>query len=112
MPYYQERLKQSILKEVDSTSPNPLEKLNIVVNAGNGSGFYLNDVLRDLGANVDGSVHLTPDGSFPESFGVPNPENHPRSRSRNAGASVARQLQSPREWWQEELEEVELLVQT
>ena len=74
MPYYQERLKQSILKEVDSTSPKPLEKLNIVVNAGNGSGFYLNDVLRDLGANVDGSVHLTPDGSFPESFGVPNPE--------------------------------------
>lgn len=31
-----------------------------------------------------------------------------RSRSRNAGASVARQLQSPREWWQEELEEVDV----
>jgi len=77
MPYYQDVLKQHIITEVESTSPEsltkPLSGLNIVVNPGNGAGCFFNDLLRDLGANVAGSIHLTPDGTFPD-FGVPNPE--------------------------------------
>ena len=76
MPYYKETLKQAIAREVDP-NPNPakpLSNLNIVVNPGNGSGSFFSDLLRELGANVAGSLHLTPDGTFPDSIGVPNPE--------------------------------------
>jgi len=76
MPYYKETLKQAIGREVDP-NPNPakpLSNLNIVVNPGNGSGSFFNDLLRELGANVAGSLHLTPDGTFPDTIGVPNPE--------------------------------------
>lgn len=76
VPYYKETLKQAIGREVDP-NPNPskpLSNLNIVVNPGNGAGCFFNDLLRELGANVAGSLHLTPDGTFPDSIGVPNPE--------------------------------------
>lgn len=76
LPYYKETLKQAIGREVDP-NPNPakpLSNLNIVVNPGNGSGSFFSDLLRELGANVAGSLHLTPDGTFPDTFGVPNPE--------------------------------------
>jgi len=85
MPYYKETLRHAILREVTSSSlsstsstiqsnSKPLSNINIVVNPGNGAGCFFVDLLRDLGANVDGSIHLTPDGTFPTSFGVPNPE--------------------------------------
>mmetsp|Transcript_3245 Transcript_3245/g.5958 ORF Transcript_3245/g.5958 Transcript_3245/m.5958 type:complete len:535 (-) Transcript_3245:124-1728(-) len=78
MPYYEKTLKQAILREVGSTSSSsiskPLLNINIVVNPGCGSGCFFVDLLRDLGANVVGSIHLTPDGTFPDTFGVPNPE--------------------------------------
>jgi phosphomannomutase len=74
MPFYEERLKQAILREIGTTDQTPLSGLKIVVNAGNGAACFFNDLLRDLGANVDHSIHLTPDGTFPESSGVPNPE--------------------------------------
>ncbi len=52
----------------------PLAGLRIVVDAGNGAGgFYVDKVLRPLGANTDGSRYLNPDGSFPNH--IPNPEN-------------------------------------
>lgn len=76
LPYYKETLKQAIGREVDP-NPNPakpLSNLKIVVNPGNGSGSFFSDLLRELGANVAGSLHLTPDGTFPDTFGVPNPE--------------------------------------
>lgn len=76
LPYYKNTLKEAIGKEVDP-NPNPakpLSNLNIVVNPGNGSGSFFSDLLRELGANVAGSLHLTPDGTFPDTFGVPNPE--------------------------------------
>ena len=78
MPYYKDTLKQAIIREVGSSSSpspsKPLLNINIVVNPGNGAGCFFNDLLRDLGANVAGSIHLTPDGTFPDTFGVPNPE--------------------------------------
>ncbi len=52
----------------------PLQGLHIVVDAGNGAGgFYANQVLAPLGADVSGSVFLEPDGYFPNH--IPNPED-------------------------------------
>ncbi len=52
----------------------PLSGMKIVVDAGNGAGaFYVDRVLKPLGADTDGSQFLEPDGSFPNH--IPNPEN-------------------------------------
>ncbi len=52
----------------------PLAGFRIVVDAGNGAGgFYVDKVLKPLGANTDGSRYLDPDGSFPNH--IPNPED-------------------------------------
>ncbi|MCQ2472196.1 MAG: phosphomannomutase/phosphoglucomutase [Clostridia bacterium] len=52
----------------------PLKGYKIIVDAGNGvGGFYANNVLAPLGANVEGSQFLEPDGMFPNH--IPNPEN-------------------------------------
>ncbi len=52
----------------------PLLGYKIVVDAGNGAGgFYVDRVLKPLGANTSGSRFLEPDGSFPNH--IPNPEN-------------------------------------
>lgn len=74
VPFYKQTLKRALLREVPGSAEKPLSGLNIVVNPGNGAGCFFPDLLRDLGADVEGSIHLTPDGTFPETFGVPNPE--------------------------------------
>ncbi len=52
----------------------PLLGYKIVVDAGNGAGgFYVDKVLKPLGADTTGSRFLEPDGSFPNH--IPNPEN-------------------------------------
>ena len=52
----------------------PLEGFRIVVDAGNGAGgFYVDKVLKPLGAATEGSRFLDPDGSFPNH--IPNPED-------------------------------------
>lgn len=52
----------------------PLSGKRIAVVAGNGAGgFYATRVLAPLGADITGSLHLSPDGNFPHF--VPNPEN-------------------------------------
>ncbi|MEG3858658.1 phosphomannomutase/phosphoglucomutase [Microcoleus sp. herbarium12] len=52
----------------------PLTGLKIVVDAGNGAGgFYVDKVLKPLGADTAGSQFLEPDGTFPNH--VPNPED-------------------------------------
>jgi len=52
----------------------PLSGLKVVVDAGNGAGgFYVDQVLKPLGADITGSQFLEPDGNFPNH--VPNPEN-------------------------------------
>jgi len=53
----------------------PLAGLNIIVDAGNGAGgFFADKVLKPLGADVNGSQFLDPDGMFPNH--VPNPEDN------------------------------------
>ncbi len=55
-------------------SQRPLEGFHIVVDAGNGAGgFYVDKVLKPLGANTEGSRYLEPDGNFPNH--IPNPED-------------------------------------
>jgi len=72
MPHYRNRLRDAIIAEVGG-GDKPLAGLKIVLNAGNGSGYFFNDILADLGADVSNSFLLTPDGTFPS--GVPNPES-------------------------------------
>lgn len=80
MPHYQLQLKNALLKEVNGdhqrhSLSQVLHGLKIVLNAGNGSGGFFEQVLKDLGANVEASIHTKPDPNFP--FGVPNPEYAP-----------------------------------
>lgn len=52
----------------------PLAGKKIIVDAGNGAGgFYVDKVLKPLGADTEGSQFLDPDGRFPNH--IPNPEN-------------------------------------
>lgn len=52
----------------------PLTGFKIIVDAGNGAaGFFVDKVLKPLGADTTGSQFLEPDGSFPNH--IPNPED-------------------------------------
>lgn len=74
MKVYAGHLRNLISERIDSDSEKPLEGLHIVVDAGNGAGgFFATQVLEPLGANIEGSQFLNPDGSFPNH--IPNPEN-------------------------------------
>ncbi len=58
----------------------PLSGKRILVDAGNGAGgFYVDLVLKPLGADTTGSQFLDPDGSFPNH--IPNPENEAAMQS-------------------------------
>lgn len=70
---YAARLRDMIISEVGK-GDMPLQNYHIVVDAGNGvGGFYANNVLLPLGADITGSQFLEPDGMFPNH--IPNPEN-------------------------------------
>lgn len=58
----------------------PLEGFKIIVDAGNGAGgFFVEKVLKPLGADTNGSQFLKPDGYFPNH--IPNPENEEAMKS-------------------------------
>lgn len=72
METYCEHLRGKVIAAVGDDEP--LKGLKIVVDAGNGAGaFYVDRILKPLGADTDGSQFLEPDGSFPNH--IPNPEN-------------------------------------
>lgn len=61
----------------------PLAGLKILVDAGNGAGgFFVEKVLKPLGADTTGSQFLEPDGTFPNH--IPNPENEEAMQSISA----------------------------
>lgn len=76
---YAEYLKNKISDGVCAANGNvkaeqPLKGLHIVVDSGNGaSGFFVDKILKPLGADTTGSQFLEPDGMFPNH--IPNPEN-------------------------------------
>lgn len=72
MELYAEYLRGKIVDGVGDAQP--LKGLHIVVDAGNGAGgFFVDKVLKPLGADCSGSQFLEPDGTFPNH--IPNPEN-------------------------------------
>ncbi len=75
MVTYAAHLRQMICNALQAEADaKPLAGLHIVVDAGNGAGgFYANEVLLPLGADISGSVYLEPDGMFPNH--IPNPED-------------------------------------
>ncbi|KAL6189967.1 hypothetical protein ACLB2K_036368 [Fragaria x ananassa] len=76
MSSYSEHLRIIIKERVNHPLhyDTPLQGFQIIVNAGNGSGgFFTWDVLDKLGADTFGSLHLKPDGMFPNH--IPNPED-------------------------------------
>lgn len=73
---YADILVDKIRKSIDSKTSyeKPLKGNKIIVDAGNGAGgFFANKVLKELGADTDGSQFIEPDGRFPNH--IPNPEN-------------------------------------
>ena len=81
LPTYAEHLKKIIINGVDPEVQKPLLGLHVVVDAGNGAGGFYATMLEELGAWVEGSQFLEPDGHFPNH--IPNPEN------KEAMASIA-----------------------
>lgn len=81
MTPYIEGLKAKILDDLGlDKSAKPFSGLNIVVDAGNGAGgFFAERLLSPLGADINGSRCLEPDGRFPNH--QPNPENPEAMRS-------------------------------
>lgn len=76
MSAYSKHLRDVIKQRVNHPFhyDSPLQGFQIIVNAGNGSGgFFTWDVLDKLGADTLGSLHLNPDGMFPNH--IPNPED-------------------------------------
>lgn len=75
MSVYSKSLCDKIRSEVNSSDyEHPLKDHKIIVDAGNGvGGFFVEQVLKPLGADVSGSQFLEPDGMFPNH--IPNPEN-------------------------------------
>ncbi len=73
MVTYAARLRKMICDGVNN-GDKPLEGYHIIVDAGNGAGgFYAENVLKPLGADISGSQFLNPDGMFPNH--IPNPED-------------------------------------
>lgn len=73
---YADILVDKIRKSINSkiNYEKPLKGNKIVVDAGNGAGgFFASKVLKELGADTDGSQFIEPDGRFPNH--IPNPEN-------------------------------------
>ncbi len=81
MKKYCADLQEMIKKGVNAENyDRPLKNLHIVVDAGNGVGaFYAENVLMRLGADINGSRYLEPDGRFPNH--IPNPENREAMKS-------------------------------
>lgn len=93
MQTYSKRLRGIICNELGADEFDmPLKGFHIVVDAGNGvGGFYATEVLQRLGARIDGSLFLDPDGMFPNH--IPNPEDKAAMKSicdavKNSGADL------------------------
>ncbi len=81
MEHYAAHLRGLICSDLNKKEEDkPLSDLHVAVDAGNGaSGFYVDKVLKPLGADCSGSQFLEPDGMFPNH--PPNPENEEAMQS-------------------------------
>ena len=91
LPTYKQQLADRIRKGLDTDMAKPLLGLHVVVDAGNGAGGFYAELMEELGAWIEGSQFLEPDGYFPNH--IPNPENADAMASitqavKNAGADL------------------------
>ncbi|KMT32854.1 phosphomannomutase/phosphoglucomutase AlgC [Melissococcus plutonius] len=85
---YADDLIHKIKVGIHTQNEKPLAGYKIIVDAGNGAGgFFVEKVLKPLGANTEGSQFLDPDGMFPNH--IPNPDNEEAMHS--IQASVLKQ---------------------
>ncbi len=70
---YADRLKRLVREKLSSGVALPLLGLHVAVDAGNGAGGFYASVMQELGARIEGSQFLDPDGYFPNH--APNPED-------------------------------------
>ena len=87
LPVYCEQLKDRVRKGLNTDVQKPLLGLHVVVDAGNGAGGFYAGLLEDLGAWIEGSQFLEPDGMFPNH--IPNPENEQAMASISAAVVKA-----------------------
>lgn len=87
LPTYMEQLAARIRKGLNTDVPKPLLGLHVVVDAGNGAGGFYAELLESLGAWIEGSQFLEPDGYFPNH--IPNPENAEAMASLSAAVTKA-----------------------
>lgn len=73
LPTYKELLADRIRQGLNTDVQKPLLGLHVVVDAGNGAGGFYAELMEELGAWIEGSQFLEPDGMFPNH--IPNPEN-------------------------------------
>lgn len=67
-----EKIRVGVNSKVNKEEP--LKGFKIIVDAGNGAGgFFVDKVLKPLGADTEGSQFTEPDGRFPNH--IPNPED-------------------------------------
>ncbi|KAG5186936.1 hypothetical protein JKP88DRAFT_348102 [Tribonema minus] len=74
LPVYQEQLAKMIRDGVGFKGDaywTPLAGFKLVINAGNGMGGFIQDLLQGLGADTTGSLYLEPDGTFPNHLANP-----------------------------------------
>lgn len=69
MTRYARHLENYIRQGVGAAATaEPLKGMHIVVDAGNGDGGFFEQILRNLGADTEGSQFLEPDGRFPITY--------------------------------------------
>lgn len=73
LPTYKALLAERIRQGLNTDVQKPLLGLHVVVDAGNGAGGFYAELMEELGAWIEGSQFLEPDGMFPNH--IPNPEN-------------------------------------
>lgn len=73
MAVYLDNLSAMVRKQLEDDAVKPLLGMHVVVDASNGAGGFYADFLEELGAYIEGSRCLAPDGAFPGH--LPNPEN-------------------------------------
>lgn len=88
LPLYSRFLQQTIRNTCSKPlDERPLTGLKVCVNAGNGAGGFFATTLAELGADTAGSLHLDPDGKFPNH--VANPEDKEAIEATSTGTVAA-----------------------
>ncbi|MBQ6175431.1 MAG: phosphomannomutase/phosphoglucomutase [Clostridia bacterium] len=87
LPAYMDQLADRIRRGLGTDEEKPLLGLHVVVDAGNGAGGFYAELMEKLGARIEGSQFLDPNGMFPNHR--PNPEDPTAMASISAAVTRA-----------------------